>query len=105
MSPRDPDSRVSGPRTTDRGPRTKRPLRPTAPSDAGRSAVRRQVTALPAEWAEIDALAHRLKPPGYPENVSQTLRECVRAVLNAEADGLLTIEDGRICLKRRTSST
>jgi hypothetical protein len=74
-----------------------RPTRPTAPSDAGRSAVRRQVTALPAEWAEIDALVHRLARPGDPRgNLSATLRDCVRAVLNLEAMGILAIEDGRI---------
>jgi hypothetical protein len=79
----------------------KRPMRPTAPSDAGRSAVRRQVTAWPAEWAEIDALALRLARPGSPRgNLSATLRDCVRAVLKMEAMGLMTIEEGRIRINR-----
>ena len=70
------------------------------PSDAGRNVARRQISALPAEWAEIDALARRHTEPGYRENVSETLRSCVRAVLNLEADGLVTIEDGRILVNR-----
>ena len=68
------------------------------PSDAGRNVVRRQVGALPAEWAEVDALARRLARPGYRENVSETLRACVRAVLNAEALGLATIDHDGIRL-------
>lgn len=71
------------------------------PSDAGRNVVRRQVGALPAEWAEIDALALRLARPGYRENVSETLRACVRAVLNAEALGLLTVDEDGIRLRER----
>jgi negative regulator of sigma E activity len=66
------------------------------PSDAARSSKRRSMTALPSEWAEIDALAARLAPMGYAANVSHALRACVRAVLNAEADGMATIEDGRV---------
>lgn len=74
-----------------------RPVRPTAPSDAGRSAVRRQMTAYPAEWAEVDALALRLARPGDPKgNLSATLRDCVKAVLNLEAAGVVVIEDERI---------
>lgn len=69
-----------------------RPTRPR-PSDAGRNAVRRQVSALPAEWAQIDALARRLASRGYDSNVSATLRACVQAILNAEADGLCAIDE------------
>lgn len=66
---------------------------------------RRQVTAMPAEWAAIDALAARLAEPwGYCPNASRTLRDCARAVLNAEAAGLVTIENGRIYWERRRSS-
>ena len=65
--------------------------RPRPPTDAGRSAVRRNFTGLPAEWAELDALAARLGRPGYPPNASATLHACVRAVLDLEADGLVAI--------------
>jgi hypothetical protein len=82
-----------------------RPLRKRAtqprPSDAGRRFVRRQVGALPGEWAEVDALAVRLARPGYRENVSETLRACVRFVLHAEALGLCTIDQDGIRLRER----
>jgi len=85
-------------RTRSLGSARKRAVAPR-PSDAGRNVVRRQVGALPAEWAEVDALACRLAQPGYRENVSETLRACVRAVLNAEALGLLSIDADGIRLK------
>lgn len=58
-----------------------------APSDAGRNVVRVQITLMPAELAEVDALAARLARPGYPSNRSDTIRTALRYFLNAEADG------------------
>ena len=76
-------------------PAVKRP----APSDAGRNAVRRNFTGLPAEWADLDTLAGRLGRPGYASNASAAIHACVKAVLDAEGSGLLAIEDGVIRLK------
>jgi hypothetical protein len=68
----------------------------TVPSDVGRNAVRLTFTGLPAEWAELDALARRLARPGDAGNASATIHACVKAVLDAEANGVLEIEGGRI---------
>jgi hypothetical protein len=65
-----------------------------------RNTVLVPLSLLPAELAELDALAARLARPGHRANRSDAARELLRAVLNAEAAGLLDIEDGRIWLRK-----
>jgi hypothetical protein len=54
----------------------------------------------PARKAELDALAARLAPTGQIPDRSATVVELVRFILDAEADGLVEIEDGRIRFRR-----
>jgi hypothetical protein len=88
-------------------PTTKHPapaVRPGPPSDGGRNAVRRNFTGLPAEWAELDHLARRLARPGYARNASAALHAAVKAVLDAEGEGILAIEEGAIRVRPKKSA-
>lgn len=87
-------------------PRIDRRRRRTPPDARAGNTVRANLTFLPAELAELDALAARLtRSPGWAANRSETVRELLRAVLNAEADGLATIADGRIRFERRRGTS
>jgi hypothetical protein len=66
------------------------------PAAVAGDTVRANLTLLPAELAELDGLALRLARPGWTANRSETVRALVRFALDAEADGLISIEDGRI---------
>ncbi len=60
-----------------------------APSDANRNCIRVQVTLLPAELAELDAIAGTLARPGHKANRSAAVRDMARFLLNAQALGLV----------------
>jgi hypothetical protein len=82
--------------------RPARRSKPVPPSDRDRNRVRRTHTGTPAEWAQLAHLAARLaEGTGYAPNESGAIHRAVHALLDADAEGLLSIEDGRIRAHRR----
>jgi hypothetical protein len=63
-----------------------------APSDLGRNVIRVQITLLPAELAQLDALAARLARRGHAPNRSGAVRRAVDHLLKAEADGHVRLD-------------
>lgn len=56
------------------------------PDEQTRNTVRVMISMLPADLAELDALAARLSEPGLSPNRSAAFRVALRSFLNAEAD-------------------
>lgn len=56
------------------------------PSDAGRNVIRVQITMLPADLVELDAVASEMSEPGMARNRSGAFRRILREWLNDRAD-------------------
>ncbi len=83
-------------------PRTdRREAKTKGPAAAAGGTVRVNLSLSPGERDQLDALAGRLARFGMTANRSAAVMELLNAILNAEALGLLAIEDRRIHLNRR----
>lgn len=56
------------------------------PEKQSRNTVRVMISMLPADLAELDALAARISEPGLTPNRSAAFRHALREYLNVEAD-------------------
>lgn len=56
------------------------------PEQQTRNTIRVQISMLPSDLLDLDALAARLAEPGLEPNRSAAFRTALRGYLNAEAD-------------------